>query len=65
MIIIPGIIQKGKAQLDQSIPAEDGTSVLVLVMPGIPKINSEQNLFGKWDWYNDEIENELKNAWQN
>ncbi len=32
MIIIPGIIQKGKVQREQSIPAEDGTSVLLLVI---------------------------------
>ncbi|MDZ7262170.1 MAG: hypothetical protein ONB05_08715 [candidate division KSB1 bacterium] len=64
MQVIPGIVEKGNIRLNQPIPAEDGTSVLVFIMPKIVDINSTGSLFGKWTWYTNEVEWEVKHAWQ-
>ncbi len=61
---IPGIVEKGAIKLIHPITAEDGTSVLVFVMPKPAATDSNETLFGKWTWYTDEIEREVQNGWQ-
>ncbi len=64
MKIIPGTVKKGKVVLNAPIPAEDGMTVLVFLLPKIAESNSSEDLFGKWAWYTDDIDQEVRNAWQ-
>lgn len=64
MKVIPGIVEKGKVILNCPIPADDGSTVLVFLMPKTMESNSSEDLFGKWSWYTDEIDQEVHNAWK-
>lgn len=64
MRIIPGTVKKGKVVLNAPIPAEDGMTVLVFLLPKTVESNSSEDLFGKWFWYTDDIDREVRNAWQ-
>jgi len=39
-------------------------TVLVFLMPKTVESNSSEDLFGKWSWYTDDIDREVRNAWQ-
>lgn len=64
MYIIPGIVEKGKVQVSSPLLAEDGTSVMIFIMPKTIEINSRESLFGKWKWYSKNIDGEILNAWE-
>ena len=64
MQLIPGIIYKGHIEPLQSIPAEDNTSVLIFILPKPAEVTGSQDLFGKWDWFTNEMEEETRDAWQ-
>ncbi len=67
MQIIPGIIENGNVKLLQIIPAEDNTPVMVFVLPKSidrEETGESKSLFGKWNWFTDEMEGEIRNAWQ-
>ena len=64
MYIIPGIVEKGKMQVNRPLPAEDGTSVMIFIMPKAIEINLRESLFDKWKWYSKNIDGEIKNAWE-
>jgi hypothetical protein len=65
--MIPGIIENGQVKLSRVVPAEDNTPVIVFFLPGLtdlPEINEGDSLFGKWNWFTDEMEGEIQNAWK-
>ncbi len=67
MQLIPGIIENGCVRPLQVIPAEDNTPVLVFILPKLKKNiekKKEHSLFGKWTWFTDDMEGEIKNAWK-
>ena len=64
MQVLTGIVKNGSIEMNQSVPAEDGTSVVIFIMPRIIETNSTESLFGKWDWYTEKIEREIHHAWE-
>lgn len=64
MHVLMGTVKKGSIEVNQPVSAEDGTSVIIFVMPRIIETNSTSSLFGKWDWYTDETEKDIHHAWQ-
>ena len=64
MQLIPGIIHNGHIEPLQSIPAEDNASVLIFILPKPTEVTKSQDLFGKWDWFTNEMEEETRDAWQ-
>ena len=63
MQVLTGIVKNGFIAMNQPVPAEDGTSVVIFIMPRVIETNSTESLFGKWDWYTDEMEKETHHAW--
>jgi len=64
MQAITGTIDNGSIKLKNPIPVEDGTSVLVFVLPKVSETKTTESLFGKWSWYTEKIDNEVHNAWK-
>ena len=56
--MVPGIVENGKIEINQAIPAKNGTPVMIFVIPQHDEISHKQDLFGKWTWYDDDIERE-------
>jgi len=63
MQVLTGIVKNGFIEMNQPVPAEDGTSVVIFIMPRVIETNSTESLFGKWDWYTEEMEKEIHHAW--
>ena len=61
MQIISGIIEQGKIKTEQPLPAEDGTSVMVFIIPKRLNSFSTENIFGKWNWCDEKIQGEISN----
>ena len=64
MDAIPAIVRKGCIELLHPIPAEDETPALVFVLPKTTEVIKEGDPFGKWDWFTDDMEQEVQGAWQ-
>lgn len=58
------MVKNGTIEINQPIPAEEGTSMVIFIMPRIVEKNSAESLFGKWDWYTKEIEKGIHLAWE-
>jgi hypothetical protein len=64
MQVLTGTVKNGMIEINQPVPAMDGTSVVIFIMPKVVEANSTESLFGKWDWYTEETEKEIHHAWQ-
>jgi len=64
MQVITGTVKNGMIEINQPVPAMDGTSVVIFIMPKVVEANSTKSLFGKWDWYTEAMEKEMHYAWQ-
>jgi len=64
MQVLTGTVKNGMIDVNQPVPAADGTSVVIFIMPKVTETNSAESLFGKWDWYPENMEKEIHHAWQ-
>ena len=64
MQVLTGTVKNGMIEINQPVPAMDGTSVVIFIMPKVVEANSTTSLFGKWDWYTEAMEKEMHHAWQ-
>lgn len=64
MDAIPGIVKDGHIELLTPIPAEDETPALVFIFPMTTQALEGGDPFGKWNWFTDDIQQEVKSAWQ-
>jgi hypothetical protein len=56
MQVLTGTVKNGMIEINQPVPAMDGTSVVIFIMPKVVEANATKSLFGKWDWYTEEME---------
>ena len=64
MDAIQGIVRKGCVEFLHPIPAEDEPPALVFIFPKVTEVLDGGDPFGKWDWYTEDVEQEVKSAWK-